>query len=88
MYTLQIPSSLVKNVEQDYEQRALVGMIFGPRPAIEILTSSIKTNWEPKGIEVLIPQAARSSSYISLMKILEMALHAITTSQWVIRTSP
>lgn len=86
--TILIPSSLVKNIEDDYAQRALVGMIFGPRPPIEVLRTWIKQNWGAMGLEVTQTQALRNNSYIFLMKTPEMALQAIAAGQWMVRNSP
>lgn len=80
--------SLVKDIEQDYEQSTLVGIIFGPIPSIEVPRAWITTNWEPKGIKVSISEGVRNNSYIFLMKTPEMTLQAISTGEWVIRNSP
>lgn len=86
--SLFIPSALVKNIEIDYEKRAVVGMLFGPRPPVETLKAWIRTNWESSGIEVSNTQALRNNTYIFLMKTPEMALQALAAGQWMLRNSP
>lgn len=88
MRALHIPSSLIKNIEDDYAQRALVGMIFGPRPPVDTLRAWIRANWETAGIEVAQTQALRNNTYIFLMKTPAMALQAISAGQWMIKNSP
>lgn len=85
---LPLPTALIKGIEHDYAQRAVVGMIFGPRPPIDSLRAWIRHNWESIGIEVVLTQAIRNNSYIFLLKTPEMALKALAAGQWVIRSSP
>lgn len=85
---LLIPTAMIKDIEQDYAQRAVVGMLFGPRPPIDTLRAWIRHNWENIGLEVAQTQALRNNTYIFLFKEPEMALKAIAAGQWMLRNSP
>lgn len=73
---IPILESLIKNIEQDYAQRAIVGMTAPPN---DLLSSWIRQNWESIGIEVALTQAICNNLYIFLLKTPEMSLKALAT---------
>ncbi|MCO5581532.1 hypothetical protein L7F22_035418 [Adiantum nelumboides] len=83
-----LPSSQVRKLERDLECRALVGLLAGPRPPVEMLKLWIKQQWSPRGAEVETIQCLPKNHFLFVFKHPDMAFNILSAGQWHIRNSP
>ncbi|MCO5607479.1 hypothetical protein L7F22_061675 [Adiantum nelumboides] len=86
--TVILPAIQVRKAQSDLESRALIGMIAGPRPPVEVLKGWIRNHWGTIGAEVEMVQALPKNQYVIIFKTPEMAFKVLSLGQWLIRTSP
>ncbi|MCO5578517.1 hypothetical protein L7F22_032360 [Adiantum nelumboides] len=86
--TFILPAIQVRKAQADLESRALIGMIAGPRPPVDVLRGWIRNHWGSIGAEVEMVQALPKNRYVIVFKTLEIAFKVLSSGQWLIRTSP
>ncbi|MCO5552062.1 hypothetical protein L7F22_005572 [Adiantum nelumboides] len=86
--TVNLPAIQVWKAQSDLESRALIGMIAGPRPPVEVLREWIRNHRGTIGVEVEMVQALPKNQYVIVFKTPKMAFKVLSSGQWLIRTSP
>ncbi|MCO5574702.1 hypothetical protein L7F22_028492 [Adiantum nelumboides] len=86
--TIILSDVQVRKAQANLEERALIGMIAGPRPPVEELRGWIKNHWGSIGAEVETVQDLPKNQYIIVFKTLEMAFKVLSSGQWLVKTSP
>ncbi|MCO5568798.1 hypothetical protein L7F22_022498 [Adiantum nelumboides] len=81
-------ASQIRKKQKELEQRALVGLLAGPRSHVETLRNWIRSQWEPLVAEVETIQALPKGHYLFVFKNADTAFFVLSHGQWVIRPSP
>ncbi|MCO5612792.1 hypothetical protein L7F22_067062 [Adiantum nelumboides] len=74
--------------QKQLKDRALIGLLAGPRPPVETLRNWIRSQWGPLEAEVETIQALPKGHYLFVFKNADMAFSVFSHGQWVIRSSP
>ncbi|MCO5607812.1 hypothetical protein L7F22_062013 [Adiantum nelumboides] len=81
-------ASQIRKKQKELKDRALIGLLAGPRPPVETLRSWIRSQWGPLEAEVETIQALPKGHYLFVFKNVDMAFSVLSHGQWVIRSSP
>ncbi|MCO5569529.1 hypothetical protein L7F22_023243 [Adiantum nelumboides] len=83
-----LPAYQIRKKQKELEDRALIGLLAGPRPPVETLRNWIRSQWGPLEAEVETIQALPKGHYLFMFKNADMAFSVLSHGQWVIRSSP
>ncbi|MCO5560560.1 hypothetical protein L7F22_014175 [Adiantum nelumboides] len=85
---VNLPIDLIREVEEDYAGRCLVGLLFGPRPPVEYLRKWMEDTWRALEVEVKAVQVLPKGYYIFLFKNRNMAIKVLGAGQWRYKSTP
>lgn len=85
---VMLPASQIRKKQRDLEERALIGLLAGPRPPADTLRNWIRHQWGSLEAEVELIQALPKGHYLFVFKTADMAFSVLSHGQWVIRSSP